>query len=174
MLNEAGMQTQYARMSLNRSNSWQPFNTSSYFDFSRQGQVILQGNVAQLSSELNMTQAELDKVHDTVSIFPLYSVNQGATAMRHDASQLIHISHIPLSKVRQVTTLYRQTRSYEEHHCNCFSHVQEAKTKGRTGGHWARETEQQSTGGQGTRASVRSNHCGGAIENIRACCIYVN
>ncbi|KAF9905924.1 hypothetical protein EC991_001165 [Linnemannia zychae] len=37
-----------------------------------QGQVILQGNVAQLSSELNMTQTELDKVHDTFARLPHY------------------------------------------------------------------------------------------------------
>ncbi|KAG0315033.1 hypothetical protein BGZ97_008722 [Linnemannia gamsii] len=37
-----------------------------------QGQVILQDNVAQLSSELNITQAELDKVNDTFARLPHY------------------------------------------------------------------------------------------------------
>ncbi|KAF8925381.1 hypothetical protein BGZ58_000861 [Dissophora ornata] len=37
-----------------------------------QDQTTLQENVAQLSSELNMTQAELDKVHDTFARLPHY------------------------------------------------------------------------------------------------------
>ncbi|KAF9108031.1 hypothetical protein BGX29_003546 [Mortierella sp. GBA35] len=46
-----------------------------------QGQAILQGNVAQLSSELNMTQAELDKVHDTFAKLPHYIAK--LTAMKN-------------------------------------------------------------------------------------------
>ncbi|KAF9352222.1 hypothetical protein BGX26_009926 [Mortierella sp. AD094] len=37
-----------------------------------QGQVLLQSNVAQLSSELSLTQVELDKVHDTFARLPHY------------------------------------------------------------------------------------------------------
>ncbi|KAF9165874.1 hypothetical protein BGX20_000426 [Mortierella sp. AD010] len=37
-----------------------------------QGQVLLQSNVAQLSSELSLTQEELDKVHDTFARLPHY------------------------------------------------------------------------------------------------------
>ncbi|KAK3841972.1 MAG: hypothetical protein J3R72DRAFT_146554 [Linnemannia gamsii] len=65
-----------------------------------QGQVILQGNVAQLSSELNMTQAELDKVHDTFARLPHYIAK--LTAMKNTIANVSVISRKLKRRAEQV------------------------------------------------------------------------
>ncbi|KAG0281986.1 hypothetical protein BGZ96_000948 [Linnemannia gamsii] len=66
-----------------------------------QGQVILQGNVAQLSSELNMTQAELDKIHDTFARLPHYIAK--LTAMKNTIATVSVMSRKLKRRVEQVT-----------------------------------------------------------------------
>ncbi|KAF9295047.1 hypothetical protein BGZ88_002855 [Linnemannia elongata] len=65
-----------------------------------QGQVILQGNVAQLSSELNMTQAELDKVHDTFARLPHYIAK--LTAMKNTIATVSTLSRKLKRRAEQV------------------------------------------------------------------------
>ncbi|KAF9539365.1 hypothetical protein EC957_005463 [Mortierella hygrophila] len=65
-----------------------------------QGQVILQGNVAQLSSEINMTQAELDKVHDTFARLPHYIAK--LTAMKNTIATVSVMSRKLKRRAEQV------------------------------------------------------------------------
>ncbi|KAG0319230.1 hypothetical protein BGZ99_005231 [Dissophora globulifera] len=55
-----------------------------------QGQVILQSNIAQLSSELSITEAELDKVHDTFARLPHYVAK--VTAIKNTIASVTVIS----------------------------------------------------------------------------------
>ncbi|KAG0280950.1 hypothetical protein BGZ95_007804 [Linnemannia exigua] len=65
-----------------------------------QGQLILQGNVAQLSSELNMTQVELDKVHDTFARLPHYIAK--LAAMKNTIANVSVISRKLKRRAEQV------------------------------------------------------------------------
>ncbi|KAF9128295.1 hypothetical protein BGW39_005201 [Mortierella sp. 14UC] len=66
-----------------------------------QGQVILQGNIAQLSSELNMTQAELDRVHDTFARLPHYIAK--LAAMKNTIANVSVMSRKLKRRAEQVT-----------------------------------------------------------------------
>ncbi|KAF8980838.1 hypothetical protein BGZ46_003656 [Entomortierella lignicola] len=55
-----------------------------------QGQAILQNNVAQLSTELDLTQIELDKVHDTFARLPHYVAK--LTAMKNTIASVTALS----------------------------------------------------------------------------------
>ncbi|KAF9930161.1 hypothetical protein FBU30_000829 [Linnemannia zychae] len=65
-----------------------------------QGQVIIQDNIAQLSSELSMTQGELDKVHDTFARLPHYIAK--LTAMKNTIATVTATSRKLKRRAEQV------------------------------------------------------------------------
>ncbi|KAF9365391.1 hypothetical protein BGX34_010213 [Mortierella sp. NVP85] len=67
-----------------------------------QGQVLLQSNISALSTELDMTQTELDKVHDTFARLPHYVAK--ITAMRNTIATVTTLSRKLKRRANQVAT----------------------------------------------------------------------
>ncbi|KAK3808716.1 MAG: hypothetical protein J3Q66DRAFT_444620 [Benniella sp.] len=67
-----------------------------------QGQVLLQSNISALSTELDMTQTELDKVHDTFARLPHYVAK--VVAMRNTIATVTTLSRKLKRRANQVAT----------------------------------------------------------------------
>ncbi|KAF8944340.1 hypothetical protein BGZ47_004387 [Haplosporangium gracile] len=122
-----------------------------------QGQVILQGNVAQLSAKLNMTQAELDKVHDTFARLPHYITK--LTAMKNTIATVSIMSRKLKRRAEQVAigrekqnNKSQATRAREQAYDQTVAAVQ-SRTSGPTTSA-STEPQTQSSSGAGTAGTA--------------------
>ncbi|KAF9127081.1 hypothetical protein BGX30_014948 [Mortierella sp. GBA39] len=123
-----------------------------------QGQVILQGNVAQLSSEINMTQAELDKVHDTFARLPHYIAK--LTAMKNTIATVSVMSRKLKRRAEQVAigrekqnNKAQAARAREQAYDQTIAAVQ-SRTSGSTASA-STEPQMQSSSGEGAAGTAR-------------------